>query len=239
MVEGRVSPDHFVVSKVDGVVVEETRGDKRVSTWLDLDGGAVERENCRSTERSLSDAQLRELTGVISQIEALYEMPVDVEWADADGQLHVLQTRAITTYVPLPPEMVTRPGERRQLYGDAALSKGLTTNAPISPLGLDNMESMFSGIVESWVGPLKRDVPPKEAVFFFAGGRMYINYSNILRLASPAMLARGTAATDILMAGILGSIDPKQYRATMRPPWMSLRLLKLVSRALWNLRRFV
>jgi pyruvate,water dikinase len=219
-------------------VVEETRGDKRVSAWLGAAGGTVEREEHRPAERTLSYAQLRELTGVISRIEALYGMPVDVEWAFADGALHVLQARPITTYVPLPPEMVTRPGERRQVYGDAALSKGMTTNAPISPLGLDNMESMFSGIVASWVGPLKRDAPPKDSLFFFAGGRMYINYSNVLLLASPAMLAKGTAATDVLMARILGSIDPKQYRALARPPWMSLRVLKVVPRALWHLRGF-
>jgi len=238
VVDGRVSPDHFVISKIDSAVVEETRGDKRVSAWLDAGGGTVERENHRPAERALTDAQLRELTGMIVRIEALYEVPVDVEWAYAGGRLHVLQARPITTYVPLPPEMVTRPGERRRLYGDAALSKGMTTNAPISPLGLDNMESMFSGIVQSWVGPLKRDVPPQEAVFFFAGGRMYINYSNILWLASPAMLAKGTAATDTLMAQILGAIDPKRYRAEARPPWMSLRLLRVVPRALWHLRGF-
>ena len=35
------------------------------------------------------------------------------------------------------------PGERRRLYADAALSKGLTTNEPISPLGLSWIVTLF------------------------------------------------------------------------------------------------
>jgi rifampicin phosphotransferase len=238
VVEGRVSPDHFVVDKITRRVVEETLGAKQVSVWLDADGGTVERKGHRSEERTLTDEQLHELTVVTSRIEALYETPVDVEWAFTDGELHVLQARPITAYVPLPPEMVTRPGERRRLYADGALSKGLTINAPISPLGLDSMKSMFSTILESWVGPLNRDVAPADALFFFAGGRMYTNFSNIMWLASPAKLARSAAPTDALMAQILAGIDAKRYRAARRPPWVSARLLWLVPRGLWSVRRF-
>src|SRR3546814_8832157 len=69
----------------------------------------------------LTDAQLREITDVICRIEKLYNAPIDIEWAYAEGTLHLLQARPITTYVPLPVEMVTRAGERRRLYADAAL----------------------------------------------------------------------------------------------------------------------
>src|SRR3546814_1754908 len=77
--------------------------------------------------------------------------------------------------------MVTRAGERRRLYADAALSKGLTTNTPLSPLGLDWMESMFWAILRACVGPSNNDLQPKDALFFFAGCRMYVNYSNLMR----------------------------------------------------------
>src|SRR3546814_5008935 len=73
--------------------------------------------------------------------------------------------------------MVTRAGERRRLYADAALSKGLTTNTPLSPLGLDWMESMFWAILRACVGPSNNDLQPKDALFFFAGCRMYVNRS--------------------------------------------------------------
>ena len=41
------------------------------------------------------------------------------------------------------------------------------------------------------------------------------------------------------MAEILADIDPKQYRAVTRPPWMSLRYLWVIPRALWSTRGFV
>lgn len=238
VVDGRVSPDNFIVSRIDRTVTSESAGDKRVSSWVDAEGGTVERANDRATEPCLTHPQLRELGDMICRIEHLFEDPIDIEWAYAGGTLHVLQARPITTYVPLPEQMITRPGERRQLYGDAALSKGMTTNSAISRLGLDNMERMFTSILESWVGPIKRGGPPNKVLFFFAGGRMYINYSGILWLASPAMLAKSAAATDSLMADTMASVDAERYRASSRPPWVSIRILWLIPRALWNLRRF-
>lgn len=238
VVEGRVAPDHFVVNKVDRQVVEETQGDKPISVWLDADAGTIERDNAHPAERTLTDAQLQELTNLIGRIEALYDKPVDIEWAYADGELYVLQARPITRYVPLPPEMVTRPGQRRRLYADAALSKGLTTNAPISSLGLDNMKSLFSAIIERSVGFSGLDAPPEEALFFFTGGRMYVNYSNMMWLASPAMLAKNTAPTDALMAEILANVDEERYRTAPRPSWVSGRLLCLILRIVWNFRSF-
>jgi pyruvate,water dikinase len=134
VVAGLASPDHFVVDKVSGKLVQKKLGAKQLSIWLGRDGGTVEREGYRSTDLTLSESQLGELVGVLCRIEEFYGHPTDIEWAYADGRLHVLQARPITTYVPLPPEMVTNPGERRRLYSDAGLSQGLVINEPISPL---------------------------------------------------------------------------------------------------------
>lgn len=238
VVDGRVSPDHFVVDRVRGEVVAETRGGKQLSVLLAPDGGTVERQNDQSAERTLTDAQLHELSVAVGRIETLYDAPVDIEWAYADDTLHILQARPMTSYVPLPAEMLTRPGQRRRLYADASLSKGLTSNEPISPLGLHNMERMFTTIIESWTGPLKRDVPLQERLFFFAGGRMYMNYSSLLWLASPRRLAKSSAPTDVLMAEILAGIDASEYRAAKRPSWVSVRLFVLVPRMFWSMRGF-
>ena len=105
VVAGLVSPDHFIVNKVDRQVMEKKLGAKQISIWLGPDGGTIERQGHRSAEFTLSDIQLGELTEVMCRIEALYEKPMDIEWAYAGEQLYVLQARPITTYVPLPPEM--------------------------------------------------------------------------------------------------------------------------------------
>lgn len=238
VVEGRVAPDHFVINRFERRIVEETRGDKTISIVLDPNGGISERRNPRVAERTLSDEQLYELSDVIGRIETLFDTPVDVEWAYAAGTLHVLQARPIPTYVPLPPEMITPPAGRRRLYIDAALSKGMTMNRPISPLGLDNMNRAFTSIIESWTGPLRWDVTPEHALLVFAGGRMYMNLSDIIWLISPARMAKAGAATDSLSAEILAGIDAERYRSAERPSWAGMRLLWHIPRVLWRLRRF-
>ena len=172
------------------------------------------------------------------RIEELYETPTDIEWAYAGGQLHVLQARPITTYVPLPPEMLTKPGERRRLYVDAALSKGMTINAPISPMGLDWMEDTFSSIIERFLGQVQLDLPPREGLWFVTGGRMYMNFSNMMWLASPKTMSKSSAPNDALMADILANVEAKRYRAATRPPWLRFRILWFIPRVLWQLRGF-
>jgi len=238
VVEGLVSPDHFVVDKVMGEGKGERLGSKGFSVWLKPDGDTVERKAHRSTDRTLTDAQIREVSDAIGEIEELYNAPIDIEWAYAAGKLYILQARPITTYVPLPDEMVTKPGERRRLYADAALSKGLTSNTPISSLGLDSFESMFSTFIRSWVGPSTKERSSENALFIFAGCRMYMNYSSLMWLASSEMLAKSAAPTDALMARILVNADRARYRTEKRPSWLSVRLFWLIPRGLWRLRGF-
>jgi pyruvate,water dikinase len=238
VVDGRTTPDHFVVDKLEGRVLEAFLGAKRHSTWLAPEGGTIEREGFRCGERTLNDDRLREVIQMVCRVEDLFGRPVDVEWACAGERLHLLQARPITAWVPLPPEMLTRPGDRRLLYGDAALSKGLTMNEPISPMGLDTMDVLFSAVIESRVGALERNVDPRQALFFFAGGRMYSNISHLLWLSGPKALARQAAPTDALMAAILAGVDRERYRSVRRPPWLGLPLLWLVPRTLWRMRRF-
>jgi len=169
VVAGLVSPEHFIVDKVSHQVVDRKLRAKQVSIWLRPDGGTTEREGHRSEELTLSDAQLGELTDMMCRIEQLYGKPIDIASAYAGGQLHVLQARPITTYVPLPPEMLSKPGEPRRLYADAALSKGMTINQPIPPMGLDWMEEIYSSMMEPFVGPLEHSLTSEEGLVFYAG----------------------------------------------------------------------
>ncbi len=141
----------------------------------------------------------------------------------------------LTPYLPLPPEMLTKPGERRWLYADAAPSKGMTTNAPISPMVLDWREDLLSSILEDFLGI---ELTPEKGLVFVAGGRMYLNLSNMMWLASPKKMSKGSAPSDRLMAEILANIDVKRYRAGTRPPWVRFGILWSVPKVLWRLRGF-
>ncbi len=238
VVAGLASPDHFVIDKVSKRLVREKLGAKQVSIWLGRDGDTLEREGYRSTDLTLSETRLSEVVEVLCRIEKLYEHPIDIEWAYAESQLFVLQARPITTYVPLPPEMLTKPGERRRLYADAALSKGLTINEPISPLGLAWIEDvLYSNTMGRLFGIY--DFTPAGGLVFSAGNRFYMNLSNAMRLGmSPRAMSKSAAPTDALLAEILVNIDPKQHGAERRPPWLRLRLLLVIPKLLWSLRGF-
>ncbi len=237
VVAGLASPDHFIVDKLSGKLVEKKLGAKQLSIWLGRDGGTVERDGYRSTDQTLSEAQLAELVRVLCSIEELYAYPTDIEWAYADDKLHVLQARPITTYVPLPPAMLTKPGEPRRLYGDGALSQGMVMNEPISPLGLSWLhDTLYVSLLREFLGI--DDFTPAGGLVFAAGCRFYVNLSNLMWLGmTPKRMAKGNARYDALLAETLANIDPKRYRAAKRPPWLRLRLLLLLPKGLWALRR--
>jgi pyruvate,water dikinase len=236
VVSGRLTPDHWVVDKVKRAVLEKKVGAKQIEIVLAEEGGVREIATRSSKGLSLSDGQVAELTDLVVDIEELFGQPVDIEWAYANGVLHPLQARPITRYVPLPPELTTAPGERRRLYTDAALSKGLTTNEPVSVLGLDILERGFTTIIESFVGRSRRETAPAEDLFLFAGARMYMNLSPALWIASPRMLARSSAPTDMLMSRILVTVERKRYRSAKRPRWLGIRPFWLLPRLVWGVR---
>jgi len=98
IVGGRVSTDDFIVDKASARVVEQKIADKTHRT-VQVDGGTQDQEvpdNLRKVP-SLDADSLMELSQLGDQIEALYQQPMDIEWALADGDFYILQARPITT----------------------------------------------------------------------------------------------------------------------------------------------
>ncbi|MCP5096570.1 MAG: hypothetical protein GY943_13540, partial [Chloroflexi bacterium] len=188
----------------------------------------------------LTDDQVIAITNMLIQIETLYDKPTDIEWAFADGTLYMLQARPITAYIPLTPEMMTAPGERRILYLDAGLTEGMTINRPIRPLTLDWMFGslgMFLSVFLSGT-TLKGDGDPKQSLMFGSGGRFYANMSQILAVVSTKRMAKEAQLSDALLGELLANIDEDRYRALKKPAslrWWSL--LRYVPRMLGSLSR--
>lgn len=236
VVAGAVDTDRFIVDKVAGAVRERRLGEKRHAMLPRAGGGTGMHSRHRPGEFCLTDQQLLLVAAALARIEGLYGHPVDVEWAFAHGELWILQARAVTRYVPLPPAMTSAPGMPRTLYMDAALSKGFTMNAPISPAGLDWLGRDIHGLLRRIAGGASVDLESSAGLLLLAGGRMYANLSQLLWFSSPARLARGSAPTDQLMADIIGAIDVATYRSPRRPAWAG-RALRMAPAALWSLRR--
>lgn len=244
VVAGMVSPDHFVVDKVARRILEKQLGGKETVMYLADHGGTEERPSPSSAEFCLTDVQVLAITDMLCQIETLYQHPVDVEWAFADGNLYMLQARPITAYVPLPPEMMTEPGERRILYFDASLTEGMTINRPMTPLTIDWMFGSLGMWAEPFVGPidLHADGEPARSIIFGAGGRVYMNLSQLFAVVGVRLFARrrGASQMDVLLSELLANIDPDRYRAEEKLKGLRWRsILRHAPRALWSARHFV
>jgi phosphoenolpyruvate synthase/pyruvate phosphate dikinase len=98
VVAGRVIPDHYRIDRA-GKVLERTPGRKDVEFRSLPDGGTVEAEVAAElVERlCLDDRQLAQLGGLAERCELVYGPARDIEWAIADGDLYLLQCRAVTT----------------------------------------------------------------------------------------------------------------------------------------------
>ena len=97
VVAGRVIPDHYRVDP-SGDVLERTPGVKKLAIRTLPDGGTVEKEvPPELIERlCLDDGQLEEMNRLAGRCEEVYGPARDIEWAIADGELYLLQCRAVT-----------------------------------------------------------------------------------------------------------------------------------------------
>ena len=97
IVGGMVTPDTLTVDQATGEMLARETADKQVMT-VRVEGGTEEQpvpEELRDVP-VLSDQQAAELARLGVQIENLYGMPMDIEWALSDGEFAIVQARPIT-----------------------------------------------------------------------------------------------------------------------------------------------
>jgi phosphohistidine swiveling domain-containing protein len=97
LVSGIVTPDRYRIG-ADGTVLERAIGEKDIAIEARAGGGTAEVTvgDERARAACLDDARLAELAQLASRCEQLFGGPQDLEWAVANGQLHLLQSRPVT-----------------------------------------------------------------------------------------------------------------------------------------------
>ncbi len=114
VVGGAVTPDMLTLDQATGQVTARDTADKQVMT-VRTDTGTAEQPAPEHLRRTpvLDDAQAAELARLGVQIEALYEMPMDIEWAltlpsprgrgaGGEEKFFILQARPITALPAAP-----------------------------------------------------------------------------------------------------------------------------------------
>jgi phosphohistidine swiveling domain-containing protein len=139
VVGGRVTPDEYVVEKGSGMLIKREVADKEIMT-VKIDGATEDQpvpENLRVVP-VLELQDLIKLTRLGVEIEKLYEMPMDIEWALADGELAIVQARPITAL----PEAAAAPEEEWPLPNP----KGRYMRASIVDLMPDPLSPLFASM---------------------------------------------------------------------------------------------
>ncbi len=121
VVSGTVESDQYVIDRLARKVVEMKVGRSGMVARLNSTGGIIQTQRGVEIGPSLTEEQALAVADLADRLEAVFEKPIDFEWAYSGDKLYLLQARPITTYFPLPPEMVTRPGEPKKLYANSTL----------------------------------------------------------------------------------------------------------------------
>ena len=160
LVQGTVQPERMVVEKRTGRVLAA--------------------EATRSAEKALrvpmlSPVALTQLCDLARQIERLYGSPQDIEWAQRDGEVFLLQSRPITAKAP------ARTWEDRQIWTN--VNTGEVMPDVLTPMTWSVMQSLLGvlGSMFRLVGADATRVPLAGLV----GGRLYFNANTGLGLVKP------------------------------------------------------
>lgn len=99
IVQGKVTPDHYEVDKQNFRIV-----DKQISAQFKqlVRVGGRNKEipvaKAYADKQKLPDGKILELAKIGKKIENHYGFPQDIEWALDENRLHIVQTRAVTTF---------------------------------------------------------------------------------------------------------------------------------------------
>src|SRR5205085_11600394 len=181
VVSGEVNPDHFIVRRAGGEIVERRMGDKRLVIRSTPGGGTERIEKAATGEACLSDEQVRALARLGAKVEAHYGSPQDTEWAiDSSGYLWLTQARPITTLFPLPANAPTTDDELR-VYLSLSVVQGVYR--PLTPMGLQTFRLISSAAATFVLGRPPHN--PLAGLPFLAdmGQRLFIDATPILRNA--------------------------------------------------------
>ncbi|WP_066499475.1 PEP/pyruvate-binding domain-containing protein [Abyssisolibacter fermentans] len=227
IVSGIVTPDTYVVDSLKNEIIEKIVGDKQTALWLKDDGGTIQKDNHNLKDQALADIQILKLSRLIKKCEKHYGKPMDTEWAFENNKLYLLQSRPITTYIPLFDELITKPLEKKKIYIDVmGLTQGFTES--MSVLGMD----LWARIINE----LKGGIMPTsiDGGMPSIHGRQYVNVSNLMAGWGSFATKKFIESYDENVKKIFADIDlVKEYKPVRMPKAMKktkLNMLKMTFR---------
>lgn len=232
LVSGQVTPDHYVVDAAANAILHKTLGAKATVIVRRAGGGTLTQTGDASSRQAIADAVILELAALGQRAAAHFGSPQDIEWAWADGQLQLVQSRPITSLFPLPENLPPQP-----LQAMMAFSAVQGIFEPITPLGQDTLKLVLNG-----AGRILgyRITLERQTLLYVAAERLYVNFTPILRSAvGRKVLPRLIVAIDPGVAQAFAEVveDPRMTPARGGISFDALwRLLGFALPLAWRIR---
>ncbi|MGA2242492.1 MAG: PEP/pyruvate-binding domain-containing protein [Verrucomicrobiota bacterium] len=199
--------DRFVVEYVSGL------GEGLVQGMVQPERIVVEKRTGRvlvSPEKEmLSSATLENLCDLARRTECLFSAPQDIEWAQRDGGLFLLQSRPITTKAP------ARTWEDRQVWSN--FNTGEVMPDVMTPITWSMLQSVLRGVLGSNVFRLVGADITRAPLAGLVAGRIYFNVNTFLAAIKPfSFLVKGTPDVARTVGG--GSVEAYRQLPLTIPP---------------------
>ncbi len=223
VVSGEVSPDNYVLDRNEGTILETTIATKNVQHRLDRDTGTTVEEPVPEDQRDarvLSEDELGTLCDLALEIETHYGSPQDVEWALAEGDLFVLQSRPITTIDAESSTAVAANGGTdsagEQLLSGLGASPGRVSGTVRIVRNLDHLDQVDDGdiMVTEMTTPDMVPAMKRAGGIVTDEGGMTSHAAIVSReLGVPAIVGTGSA-TEALENGQIITVDGDKGKVT-------------------------
>lgn len=204
IVSGIVTPDSYIFDSVKNKIIKKEINEKKTGLWLKNDGGIEEKQIADPKKTALTDQQIKELAHLIKKCEKHYDKPMDTEWAFEKGKLYLLQSRPITTYIPVLKELMTKAGESKKLYIDYNLMmQGF--GEQMSVLGTELWYEMLC-VIKGGVGKggLKGIMPTLHGKCYMDVSNMYLGFGKKNAFSMIKQMAENIGNT-------IGDLDMNEY----------------------------
>ncbi len=172
----------------------------------------------------LSDRQIQELISVGKKIESVLKSAQDIEWAIANRQLYILQSRPVQVHTAAPRRKCT-------VWTNANVRE--TIPDPISPMGWSIFDGVFFPHIFTDVFrfPLSHERYYKFRPVELLSGRLYWNVNNTMAYAKPVgsilEFVRSGEAIDPQFAAAFDAVDERSLPHVLSP--FRMRLFTIVA----------
>lgn len=128
IVQGVVTPDHYVVDKTDFTIHSKQVIPQKVMEVYRHPNGVKKAKVKKNliNQAKLTDNQIIKIAKIVNQIQQHYFFPQDIEWAMSNNRFYVVQSRPITT-------LATNTQSQKLTTEDLAGLKKILSGKPASP----------------------------------------------------------------------------------------------------------